>query len=99
MCQLSIKALAAYHQGRFGICGDEKTGRPVLERQAPTNPAQPGRRERREHEDIRRGTRVLITSLAVATGHMAWPLGATRQTADFVAHLKHGSQSLPPMPR
>src|SRR2546427_3890648 len=37
------------------------------ERKAPTKPAQPGRRERREHEYIRHGTRVLINALAVAT--------------------------------
>jgi transposase len=99
ICQLYIKALEAYQQGRLVICCDEKTGMQVLERKAPTKPAQPGRRERREHEYIRRGTRVLINSLAVATGHIAWTLGATRKTADFVAHLKHVYQSLPPMPR
>ncbi len=99
ICQLYIKALEAYQQGRLVICCDEKTGRQVLERKAPTKPAQPGRRERREHEYIRRGTRVLINSLAVATGHIAWTMGATRKTADFVAHLKHVYQSLPPMPR
>ena len=99
ICQLYIKALEAYQQGRLVICCDEKTGRQVLERKAPTKPAQPGRRERREHEYIRRGTRVLINSLAVATGQIAWTMGATRKTADFVAHLKHVYQSLPPMPR
>jgi len=99
ICQLYIKALEAYQQGRWVICCDEKTGRQVLERKAPTKPAQPGRRERREHEYIRRGTRVLINSLAVATGQIAWTMGATRKTADFVAHLKHVYQSLPPMPR
>ena len=57
---------------------DEKTGRQVLERQAPTKPAQPGRHERREPEYIRHGTRVLIKALAVATGQMAWTIGATR---------------------
>ena len=99
ICQLYIKALEAYQQGRLVICCDEKTGMQVLERKAPTKPAQPGRRERREHEYIRHGTRVLINSLAVATGHIAWTLGATRKTADFVAHLQHVYQSLPPMPR
>jgi transposase len=99
ICQLYIQALEAYQQGRLVICCDEKTGMQVLERKAPTKPAQPGRRERREHEYIRRGTRVLINSLAVATGHIAWTMGATRKTADFVAHLKHVYQSLPPMLR
>jgi transposase len=99
ICQLYVQALTAYQQGHLIICCDEKTGMQVLERKAPTKPAQPGRRERREHEYIRHGTRVLINSLAVATGHIAWTLGATRKTADFVAHLKHVYQSLPPMPR
>jgi transposase len=99
ICQLYVQALTAYQQGHWLICCDEKTGIQVLERKAPTKPAQPGRRERREHEYIRHGTRVLINSLAVATGHIAWTLGATRKTADFVAHLKHVYQSLPPMPR
>jgi transposase len=98
ICQLYVHALEAYHQGHLVICCDEKTGMQVLERKAPTKPAQPGRRERREHEYIRHGTRVLINSLAVATGHIAWTLGATRKTADFVAHLKQVYQSLPPMP-
>jgi len=98
ICQLYVQALEAYQHGHLVICCDEKTGRQVLERTAPTKPAQPGRRERREHADSRRGPRVLINSLAVATGHMAWTLGATRKTADFVAHLKHVYQSLPPMP-
>src|SRR5262249_4192404 len=99
ICQLYAQAIEAYQQGRLVICCDEKTGMQVLERKAPTKPAQPGRRERREHEYIRHGTRVLINSLAVATGHIAWTLGTTRTAADFVAHLKHVYQSLPPMLR
>ena len=69
------RRLTSYHQGRLVICCDEKTGMQVLERKAPTKPAQPGRRERREHEYIRHGTRVLINSLAVATGQIAWTIG------------------------
>ena len=68
----------------------------VLERKAPTKPAQPAG-ERREHEYIRHGTRVLINSLAVATGQLAWTIGATRKTPDFVGHLKQAYQSLPRM--
>ncbi len=99
ICQLYAKALEYYQQSRLVICCDEKTGMQVLERKAPTKPAQPGRRERREHEYIRRGTRVLINSLAVATGQLAWTIGATRKATDFVAHLKQASQSLPTMQR
>ena len=74
ICQLYAKALAYYSQGHLVLCCDEKTGRHVLERKAPTKPAQPGRRERREHEYIRHGTRVLTNSLAVATGQTHWDL-------------------------
>ena len=94
-CQLYAKALAYYAQGRLVLCGDEKTGMQVLERKAPTKPAQPGRRERREHEYIRHGTRVLINSLAVATGQIAWTIGCTRTATDFVAHLHQAYQRLP----
>jgi transposase len=99
ICQLYVQALAYYRQARLVICCDEKTGMQVLERKAPTKPAQPGRRERREHEYIRRGTRVLINSLAVATGQLAWTIGATRKATDFVAHLKQAYQNLPKMQR
>jgi len=99
ICQLYAKALASYQQGRLVVCCDEKTGMQVLERKAPTKPAQPGRRERREHEYIRHGTRVLINSLAVATGQIAWTIGTTRKAPDFVAHLKQAYQSLPRMKR
>src|SRR6266446_8375189 len=99
ICQLYAKALEAYQQGRLVICCDEKTGRQILERKAPTKPAQAGRRERREHEYIRHGTRVLINSLAVATGQIAWTIGTTRKATDFVTHLQQASQRLPRMKR
>ena len=99
ICHLYAQALEAYHQGRLVICCDEKTGMQVLERKAPTKPAQPGRRERREHEYIRHGTRVLINALAVATGKIAWTIGTTRTAADFVAHLQQAYHCWPGMQR
>jgi len=99
ICQLYAKALAFYPQGRLVVCCDEKTGLQVLERKVPTKPARPGQRERREHEYIRHGTRVLINSLAVATGRIAWTIGSTRKATDFVAHLKQAYQCLPRMKR
>ena len=99
ICHLYVTALESYPKGRLLVCCDEKTGMQILERKAPTKPAQTGRRERREHEYIRHGTRVLINSLAVATGQIAWSLGTTRKTPDFVAHLKHAYQRLPRMKR
>ena len=99
ICNLYAKALESYQQGRLVICCDEKTGMQVLERKAPTKPAQPGRRERREHEYIRHGTRVLINALAVATGQLAWTIGATRKATDFVAHLNEAYHRFPGMQR
>jgi hypothetical protein len=83
LCHLYVTALESYQEGRLVICCDDKTGMQILERKAPTKPAQTGRHERREHEYIRHGTRVLINSLAVATGQMAWSIGSTRKTPDF----------------
>src|SRR5881397_1811256 len=99
ICNLYAKALESYQQGRLVICCDEKTGMQVLEHKAPTKPAQPGRRERREHEYLRHGTRVLINALAVATGQLAWTIGTTRKATDFVAHLQQAYQRLPRMTR
>jgi hypothetical protein len=99
ICQLYAQALDAYQHGRLVICCDEKTGMQILERKAPTKPAQAGRRERREHEYIRHGTRVLINSLAVATGQLAWSIGTTRTATAFVTHLQQAYQRLPRMAR
>ena len=46
---------------------------------------------------FRHGTRVLINSLVGATGQIAWTLGATRKSPDFVAPLQPVSQRLPRM--
>ena len=99
LCHLYAQALEAYQQGHLVICCDEKTSMQVLERKAPTKPAQPGRRERREHEYIRHGTRVLINALAVATGQIAWTIGTTRTATDFVAHLTQAYHCWPGMQR
>ena len=99
ICQLYVSALESFKHGRLVICCDEKSGMQVLDRKAPTKPARPAQCEHREHEYIRRGTRVLINSLAVATGQIAWSLGATRKATDFVAHLKRAYQNLPRMKR
>jgi hypothetical protein len=47
---------------------DEMTGIPALERKHPTIPMGPGRAERREFEDIRRGTVTLSANCDVAQG-------------------------------
>ena len=99
ICPLEAQALDSYPQGRRVICGDAKTGLHVLARTAPTNPAQPGRRARRAHASLRHGTRVLIHSLAVATGQRAWTIGRTRTATACVAHLHQAYHRLPRMTR
>ena len=38
---------------------------------------------------------VLINSLVVATGQIAWTIGSTRKATDFVAHLAQAYHCLP----
>ena len=87
--QLYVQAPAFYQQGRLVICSDEKTGMQILQRKSPTQPIEPGKPEKREHEYIRHGTRALIASFAVPTGEVVWNLGQTRTSQDFAAHMDH----------
>src|SRR3989442_599113 len=84
---------------RVVICADEKTGMQILQRKSRTQPAQPGKPEKREHEYIRRGVRALIASFVVPTGQLVWNLGITRTSADFAAHLANVVGQLPDMHR
>src|SRR6267143_705479 len=43
ICTLSIHALRFFQQGRLVIFVDEKTGRQILQRKYPTQPAHPGK--------------------------------------------------------
>jgi hypothetical protein len=95
ICQLYVKAPAMYQQGRLVICCDEKTGMQALGRPDPTQPAQPGKPEKRENDYIRHGTRALITSFVVATGAVIGDLGPTRASVDFAAHLRHVTDQFP----
>jgi hypothetical protein len=87
VCGLYVKAPTFYLQGRLLLCTDEKTGMQILGRPFPTQPAQPGKPQKREFEYIRLGTRAMITSFAVATGEVVWDLGPTRTNLDFRAHV------------
>ena len=87
VCQLYVNAPRFYQQGRLVLCCDEKTGMQVLDRTAATQPAQPGKPEKREFEYIRLGTRTLITTFCVPTGEVVWDLGPTRTNLDFRAHV------------
>lgn len=96
---LYVNALRFYEQGRLVIGADEKTGRQMLQRASPTQPLQPGKPEKREHEDSRHGVRALLASFGVPTGHSVWHLGRTRTSADWAAHLAHVVPQLPAMSR
>jgi hypothetical protein len=95
ICRLYVKAPTMHQQGRLLICCDEKTGMQALGRPHPTEPAQPGKPERREQDYIRYGTRALITSFVVATGEVITDLGPTRTSVDFAAHLGHVAGRFP----
>ena len=99
ICALYAHALGFYPQGRLVSCVDEKTGMQILPRQHPTQLAQPGKPEKREHESIRHGVRVLIASFVVPTGQVLWHLGPTRTSEDVAAHLAHVLKQLPAMAR
>ncbi len=99
ICSLYLNALRFFEQGRLVICTDEKTGMQILQRTYPTQPIEPGKPEKREHEYIRHGTRALIASFVVPTGHVVWNLGQTRTSADFAAHLANVVNQLPAMNR
>jgi transposase len=99
ICQLYRQALRFYQEGRLVICADEKTGMQILQRRYPTQPVQPGKPEKREHEYIRHGVRALIASFVVATGQVVWNLGQTRTSTDFANHLANVVHQLPEMQR
>jgi hypothetical protein len=95
ICQLYVNSPTISQQGRLVICCDEKTGMQALGRPDPTQPAQPGKPERRENDYIRHGTRALIASFVVATGEVIGDLGSTRTSVDFAAHLGHVAGQFP----
>jgi hypothetical protein len=99
ICTLYLNAHRFFEEGRVVICTDEKTGMQILQRKYPTQPMEPGKPEKREHEYIRHGVRALIASFIVPTGHVLWKLGETRTSADFATHLAHVVAQLPAMQR
>jgi hypothetical protein len=99
ICRLARDAPHFYQHGRLIVCCDEKTGMQILDRTAPAQPPAPGRPERREFEEIRLGTRTMITSFVVPTGEVAWDPGPTRTGLDFRAHGLRVAAPFPEMKR
>jgi transposase len=91
-------ALAA--AGERVLSTDEMTGIQALERKHPTRRMEPGQEERREVEDIRRGTVTLIANFDVAQGTVVTPsMGPTRTEEDFVSHIARTIASDPEVTR
>ena len=79
------------------ICCDEKTGMPVLSTPPRPNRPSPANVNDASLSTFATAPGVLINSLVGATGQIAWTLGATRKSPDFVAPLQPVSQRLPRM--
>ena len=99
ICRLYVDAPRLYERGRLVICSDEKTGMQILQRKYPTQPVQPGKPEKREHEYIRHGVRALIASFVVPTGEAVADVSITRTSVDFAAHLRRVAEHFPDMAR
>jgi putative transposase len=93
---LSLHAQALRAAGERVVSTDERTGIQALERTRPPIPMGPGRAERREFADIRRGTLTLIAHVDVAQGTIVMPSrGPIRTAEDFVAHMTRTVASEP----
>jgi len=99
ICRLYVDAPQLVEQGRLVICCDEKTGMQILQRKYPTQLAEPGKPEKREHEYIRHGARALLASFVVPTGEIICDLSITRTSVDFANHLRHVAEQFPDMER
>ena len=78
ICKLYVEGTVMYRQGRLLICSDEKTGMQALGHPHPTQPAEPGKPERREQDYVRYGTwQLFIASFIVPTGEVIGDPGPT----------------------
>ena len=89
VCQTYLDApQKAAADGTHTVSVDEATALQATERNAPDQPAQPGRVARQEFEYTRHGTTTLTAGLDVVTGQILSPtLEATRTEPEFVAHI------------
>jgi DDE superfamily endonuclease len=89
ICGVYLKALSLYAQGELVVSVDEKTSLQALERLHQTLTVRPG------FEYVRHGTRCLIASLVVPTGHIVGSVTARRGTWDFVRHVRDVVEAFP----
>jgi len=95
IARLYLDAPRLYRHGELVLCVDEKTGIQALERKYPGRPMASGQPERREFEYVRHGTRCLIASLLVPTGHILGDVSARRAGRDFCRHLRRTVAQFP----
>lgn len=75
-------------RGVHTVSSDELTGVQALERNAASEPMQPGQVARDEFEYTRHGTTTVIGNMDVVTGELiATTIGPTRTEVDFVNHI------------
>ena len=88
VCETYLSAQENEHNGIHTVSVDEKTGIQALERDAPTQPMQPGKPERQECFYERHGTTCLFGNLNVATGEIIAPkLSTTRTEEEFAENI------------
>jgi transposase len=88
ICETYLSAQENERNGIHTVSVDEKTGIQALERDAPTQPMQPGKPERQECFYERHGTTCLFGNLNVATGEIVAPkLSATRTEEEFAENI------------
>src|SRR5262249_49805261 len=85
---LYVQAPVLYQRGELVVCTDEKTGIQALERKHPGKPVQPKLPQLWEPEYLRHGTRCLLATFVVPTGHVYGDVTARRSNQDFRAHLR-----------
>ena len=90
VCQTYLAAPKLHaERGVHTLSTDELTGVQALERNAPSEPMQPGQVARDEFEYTRHGTTTVIGNLDVVTGAAVTPtIGPTRTETDFVQHIQ-----------
>jgi transposase len=67
----------------------------ALDRTAPILPMQPGRPQRRSHDDIRHGTTTLFAALEIATGQVTAACQPRHRHQEFLRFLKQLARAYP----
>jgi transposase len=77
------------------LCVDEKSQIQALERTQRILPMQPGRIERRTHDDRRHGTTSLFAALDLVTGRVMGMCASSHRSQEFLAFLRRIDNAVP----